>query len=54
MQNIRPSALTDKELFHYAGQMVDEDKTVPPEWIKEMVDRYFSGKLRVPAPRFQD
>jgi hypothetical protein len=54
MQNVRPEALTDKELFHYAGAMNDRGEPLPSAWVDEMVRRYFSGKLQVPAPRHTD
>lgn len=54
MQNIRPSSLTDKELFHYADMMLVQGDTVPAEWVSEMVRRYFTGELQVPARRYQD
>jgi hypothetical protein len=38
MQGIRPSALTNNELLRYI-YIMGFDK-VPPEWIKELVERF--------------
>ena len=37
MHGIRPSALTDKELLHYATLVRPEE--LPPAWVEELIKR---------------
>ena len=37
MHGIQPSALTDKELVHYATLVRPED--LPPAWVEEIIKR---------------
>lgn len=42
--SVRPSSLTDRELFHYAANMRENHQAVPQEWVDEMIRRHYERR----------